>query len=156
MVRAPVAIINFAFFLCGASLLNPMQTQRFLQGFDAKLIIATGARTTPVIEISPLTKTPLWKPLIRVPEPNPFFANRALGDWNIASRRFEAIRANRSNVMKLQRRRDDNKNKICTFEGGQPWGQRGKSTKNAIFRGNRHDNQILKVDILLSRNFCCH
>ena len=45
--------------------MNPIQTQRFSQVFDAKLIIATGARATPIIEISPpLTKTPLWKPLI--------------------------------------------------------------------------------------------
>ena len=53
----------------------------------------------------------------------------------------------------VQRRRDDNKNKICAFEGGGPWGQRGKSSKNAAFRGKRHDNRILKVQILLSRNF---
>ena len=36
-----------------------------LLGVGAKLIIATGARATPIIEIyPPLTKTPLWKPLI--------------------------------------------------------------------------------------------
>ena len=52
-----------------------------------------------------------------------------------------------------QRQRDDNKNKICTFEGGGPRGQRGKSSKNAVFRGKRHDNKILKAKILLSRNF---
>ena len=40
------------------------------------------------------------------------------------------------------------KNKICG-----PWGQRGKSFENAVFRGKRHDNNILKVQILLSRNF---
>ena len=33
-----------------------------------------------------------------------------------------------------QRRRDDNKNIIFAFEGGGgPWGQRGKSSKNAVF-----------------------
>ena len=53
----------------------------------------------------------------------------------------------------FQRRRDDNKNKIFAFEGGGPWGQRGKSCKNACFRGKRHDNKILKVQILLSRHF---
>ena len=37
--------------------------------------------------------------------------------------------------------------------GGGPWGQRGKSSKNALFRGKRHDNKILNVQILLSRNF---
>ena len=45
--RAPVAIISFAFF-----------AQRFLQGFNAKLIIATGGRTTPMIEVSPPHRTP--------------------------------------------------------------------------------------------------
>ena len=54
---------------------------------------------------------------------------------------------------RLQRRRDDNKNKICAFRGGGPWGQRGKSSQNAVFRGKRHHNKILKVQILLSRNF---
>ena len=57
----------------------------------------------------------------------------------------------------IQRRRDDNENKIFAFEGGGgPWGQRGqrgKSSKSAYFRGKRHDNKILKVQILLSRNF---
>ena len=52
-----------------------------------------------------------------------------------------------------QRRRDNNKNKIFAFEGGGPWRQRGKLSKNAGFRGKRHDNKILKVEILLSRHF---
>ena len=64
VVRAPSAIINFVFFfLCGRSLLNPISTQRFSQGFDTKLIIATCVRTTPIIEISPPHKGPfgnLW------------------------------------------------------------------------------------------------
>ena len=33
------------------------------------------------------------------------------------------------------------------------WGQRGELSKNAVFLGKRHDNKILKVQILLSRNF---
>ena len=52
-----------------------------------------------------------------------------------------------------QRQRDDNKNKISAFEGGGPRGQRGKPPKNAVFRWKRHDNKILKVFFLLSRNF---
>ena len=43
--------------------------------------------------------------------------------------------------------------KSCAFEGGGPWGRRGKSSKNAVLRGKRHDNNILKVQIILSRNF---
>ena len=54
VVRAPVAIINFAFCVRGL----PFLTQRFSQGVDAKLIIATGARTTPIIEISHPLETP--------------------------------------------------------------------------------------------------
>ena len=53
-----------------------------------------------------------------------------------------------------QRKRDDNKNKICVFSGGG--GGRGaerKMVQNAIFHGKRHDNKILKVKILLSRRF---
>ena len=51
-----------------------------------------------------------------------------------------------------QRRRDDNKNKIIAFEGGGALGQRGQSSKSTCFRGKRHDNKHLKVQILLSRN----
>ena len=43
VVCARVAMINVG-FLCGSSLLNPIQTQRFSEGFDAKSSIATGAR----------------------------------------------------------------------------------------------------------------
>ena len=32
-----------------------------------------------------------------------------------------------------QRRRDDNKNKICAFEGGGPWG-RGRRVPNGVFQ----------------------
>ena len=54
----------------------------------------------------------------------------------------------------LQRKRDDNKHKICVFQrGGVGGGAERKIVQNAIFRGKRHDNKILKVNILLSRNF---
>ena len=53
----------------------------------------------------------------------------------------------------VQRKRDDNKNKICGFQGGVGRGAERKIVQNAIFRGKRHDNKILKVEILLSRNF---
>ena len=62
MVRAPVAIIN-VFFLFVRDLL--IESYREF----AKLIIPTGARTTPIIEISPTHKNPLLEtpdlPLIR-------------------------------------------------------------------------------------------
>ena len=43
--------------------------------------------------------------------------------------------------------------KFALLRGGGPGGQRGKSSKNAVFRGKRHDNKILKVKFLLSKNF---
>ena len=49
-----------------------------------------------------------------------------------------------------QRRPDDNKNKIVLSRRGA-WGQRGKSSKNAAFRGKRHGNRMLKAQIFLSR-----
>ena len=57
-------------------------------------------------------------------------------------------------MLENQRKRDDNKNKICTFQGG-PWagGQGGKLSKTLFFYGKRHDNKILKVKMLLSRKF---
>ena len=54
-------------------------------------------------------------------------------------------------VQNGERQRDDNKNKIFALEGG-PRGQRGKSSRNAVLHGKRHDNEILKVQILLSGN----
>ena len=52
-----------------------------------------------------------------------------------------------------KRTRDDNKNKICAFQGGLGRGAGRKIVQNAIFQGKRHDNKILKVKFLLSRNF---
>ena len=40
---------------------------------------------------------------LRAPKLNPFFANRVSGRKKIANRRFEVIRANRSNVMKVMK-----------------------------------------------------
>ena len=39
--------------------------------------------------------------------------------------------------------------KYAFLRGGN-WGHRGKSSKNAVSLGKRHDNLILKVQILLS------
>ena len=39
--------------------------------------------------------------------------------------------------------------KVCVFEGGA----KRKAKKNAVFLGKRRDNKILKVQIVLSRNF---
>ena len=52
-----------------------------------------------------------------------------------------------------RRKRDDNKNKICAFQGGWAGGQGGKLSKTLFFHGKRHDNKNLKVKMLLSRNF---
>ena len=52
-------------FSCGS--------RKFSQGFDAKLIIATGARATPIIEISPPHKTQ------RAPNPPEFAQPRLSG-----------------------------------------------------------------------------
>ena len=54
---------------------------------------------------------------------------------------------------KWLRRRDDNKNIFLLLRGGGSWEQRGKSSQNAVFRGKCHDNKILKVQIVSSRNF---
>ena len=52
-----------------ASLLNTIQTQRFLQGFDAKLIIATGVRTHPNYwDFPPSQKPPFGNPWLNPPK----------------------------------------------------------------------------------------
>ena len=44
--------------------------------------------------------------------------------------------------------------KFSLFEGGgEALGAERKIVQNAVFRRKRHDNKILKVQILLSRNF---
>ena len=43
--------------------------------------------------------------------------------------------------------------KFARFRGGLGRGAGRKIVQNAIFHGKRHDNKILKVKILLSRNF---
>ena len=43
--------------------------------------------------------------------------------------------------------------KFALFTGGVGRGAGRKIVQNAFFRGKRHDNKILKVKILLSRNF---
>ena len=55
-------------------------------------------------------------------------------------------------VGSFQRRRDDSKNKIFAFWGGGALGAEREIAQNAVFRGKRHDNKILKLQILLSRN----
>ena len=59
----------------------------------------------------------------------------------------------RDHPQESQRKRDDNKNKICAFQGGLSRGAGRKIVQNAIFHGKRHDNKILKVKFLLSRKF---
>ena len=49
-------------------------------------------------------------------------------------------------------RQDDNKNKICAFEGGG-FGGREENRPKTLFFLERHDNKILKVQILFLRNF---
>ena len=80
--------------------------------------------------------------------------------WHLVSRthigaipHFAAYRARIVRYPINRRRRDDNKIKFSLLRGGGPGGQRGKSSKTLFFRGKRHDNKILKVKILLSRNF---
>ena len=43
--------------------------------------------------------------------------------------------------------------KFALLRGVGGWGQRGKSSQNAGFRGKRHDNKFLKVQVSLSINF---
>ena len=83
---------------------------------------------------------------------SPFFA----ASLSVHGLHFTVYAASNLHILALyvgQRKRDDNKNKICVFQGGGQGGEEGKIVQNAVFRGKRHDNKILKVNILLSRNF---
>ena len=68
-----------------------------LQGKHTGILLARFARIDSQIRTNGL----ILANRFRVPELNPFFANRASGGLKIANRRFEAIRANRSNIMKI-------------------------------------------------------
>ena len=72
-----------------------------------------------------------------------------------ASKEFSAVQLLVNMTSAMQRWRDDNKTRICAFEGGGLRGQRGKSSKNAAFRGKRHDNKNLKSEIFIVEKFCC-
>ena len=67
--------------------------------------------------------------------------------------KISALLRKTTRFTKGQRKRDDNKNKICAFQGEAGRGAERKIVQNAIFRGKRHDNKILKFQILLSKNF---
>ena len=62
------------------SLDGPIRANRFADSRESRLILAIR---------------------FRVSEPNPFFCESRFGGAKIANRRFEAIRANRSHVMKI-------------------------------------------------------
>ena len=57
---------------------------------------------------------------------------------------------------KGQRRRDDNKTNIFAFEGGGGPGGGLGGREERFFRGQRHDNKILNVQIFIVEKFCCH
>ena len=63
-------------------------------------------------------------------------------------------------VQTFERRRDDNKNKICGFEWGRERGGReeNRPKRCSFLRGKRHENiKKLECAILLSvKTFCCH
>ena len=108
---------------------------------------STDPRRTPQRPAEPLER-PLERPL-RTPPRGKF-------PWR-ASRRVVPLGWWPSRTLD-QRKRDDNKNKICVFPGGVGGGAERKIVQNAIFRGKRHDNKILKllklkVKFLLSRKF---
>ena len=70
------------------------------------------------------------------------------------SKRYCAIRGGISHwASKLRDGETTIKIKFSLFEGGGGLGAERKTVQNAAFRGKRHDNKILKVQILLSRNF---
>ena len=49
-----------------------------------------------------------------------------------------------------QRWRDDNRNKICVFEGVGHWGREDNCLKTLLFSGQCHDDKLLNVQIMLS------
>ena len=81
---------------------------------------------------------------MRLSEGNPFktCTNPHTRDQNV----------NRANIYENQRRRDDNKNKSAHLRGGGALEAKRNIVQNAVCRGKRHDNIILKVQVLLSKN----
>ena len=59
----------------------------------------------------------------------------------------------RVGFISCQRRRDDDKNRICGFEGAL--GAERIIVQNAVFRGKRHDNKILQSQMFIVEKFCC-
>ena len=55
-----------------------------------------------------------------------------------------------------QRKRDDNKNKICVFRGRMGRGAERRIVQNAIFHGKRHDKKHFESENFVVEEFCCH
>ena len=63
---------------------------------------------------------------------------------------MRAIHCQKVTITLVQRRWGDNKNKVCAFEGGGPWGQRGKlSQKRCILWETFYCREILSLRWLL-------
>ena len=72
--------------------------------------------------------------------------------WKVAQSHGKSCKVVGNRFPVSQRRLDDNKNKIFAFEGWGGLGGREEKSSLVFFHGKRHDNKILKVEILLSRN----
>ena len=83
-VRAPVAIINFAFFVRGLLIESYIKLRDFAVILREKFIIATGARITTIIEIPlpPHKKNPFGNP------PERWFGTKKAWEWQCSSERL--------------------------------------------------------------------
>ena len=71
-MHAPVAIINFTCFVRDL-LIKSYINSEISTGIWRQINYCNRCATTPMIEISPLTKTPLWKPLSSVMDYGNYF-----------------------------------------------------------------------------------
>ena len=79
----------------------------------------------------------------------PPIENEAFGKRRFPQKTADFCRIFAENRRNSQRRRDDNN---FRFLGGGGLGAERKVVQNAVFRGKCHNNKILKVQIVLSRN----
>ena len=133
------------------ALANPICKCRRHKAGHLQVRVAVGRQSTCVLKEAPLKKGPLGLPQTIAkqkrnrgrdsqPRPRPRLSSQPQGATKLV-KRGHIVRDGETTI----------KIKFAVLRGWAFGGREENRPKNAVFRGKRHDNKILKVRILLSR-----
>ena len=155
--KVPAEPLRFFCRTLGAepSFSGPASSSPIVQGHNLRLPDAAGGRgTSSTCPEGPATRGKNWLP----PAASGQFLTRNYLAHIVSKNASQIVsRRQKKAFLPLSKFRESEttiKIKFAFFRGGG-WGRGAerKIVQNAIFRGKRHDNKILKVKILLSRIF---